>query len=187
MCIGNWPSCYMHEQLKLMLMVYVDDFKLAGPEANLTAGWKKIKEAVHMGEPEAPGLFLGCEHRPFKTTLPDGTEVNGIEYDVSHYLEDTVDIFLELSKAQTGKVPVLETVPHPFLPEDHKESPSWNAYFRVSRCAMPLLRLYLSSLGEWPRTKCMPQARPRGNIGGKATIRMSDLQISEGASQAVTG
>ena len=106
-----------------MLVVYVDDFKLAGPEANLKAGWKKIKDAVQMGEPEAPGLFLGCEHQPFETKLPDGTTVRGIKYDVSHYPEDTVDIHLELSKAQTGKVPVLERVPHPFLPEDQALSP----------------------------------------------------------------
>ena len=27
----EWPVCYYHEKLKLMLVVYVDDFKLAGP------------------------------------------------------------------------------------------------------------------------------------------------------------
>ena len=45
----NWPSCYRHEELKLMLVVYVDDFKMAGPSAYLAAGWKEVKEAVNMG------------------------------------------------------------------------------------------------------------------------------------------
>ncbi len=30
--IPQWPSCYFHRELKLMLTVYVDDFKLSGPE-----------------------------------------------------------------------------------------------------------------------------------------------------------
>ena len=27
---GAWPSCYFHEELQLLLSVYVDDFKLSG-------------------------------------------------------------------------------------------------------------------------------------------------------------
>ena len=77
-----------------------------------------------MGTPELPGMFLGCEHRPFKTELPDGTALSGMEYDCSHYLGDTVEMYCELSRKQTGLRPSLEHVPHPFLPEDHKESPS---------------------------------------------------------------
>ncbi len=64
-----------------MLMVYGDDFKLAGPKANLAKGWKLITDAVQMGKPEPPGMFLGCEHIPFTTHPPGGTEINGIEDD----------------------------------------------------------------------------------------------------------
>ena len=28
----EWPACYVHDKLRLMLVVYVDDFKLAGPK-----------------------------------------------------------------------------------------------------------------------------------------------------------
>ena len=31
----EWPSCYFHPKMKLFLVVYVDDFKLAGPTGNL--------------------------------------------------------------------------------------------------------------------------------------------------------
>ena len=36
--ITGWGSCFFHPQLKLFLIIYVDDFKLAGPEKNLAHG-----------------------------------------------------------------------------------------------------------------------------------------------------
>ena len=30
-CDEEWPSVYIHEKLQLVLVVYVDDFKMAGP------------------------------------------------------------------------------------------------------------------------------------------------------------
>ena len=36
--IEAWPSCFWHEKLKLMLSVYVDDFKLSGPKESLKRG-----------------------------------------------------------------------------------------------------------------------------------------------------
>ena len=38
-----WPSCYYHEKLRLMLVVYVDDFKLAGPKENMAQGWALLR------------------------------------------------------------------------------------------------------------------------------------------------
>ena len=35
---SNWPSCYFHQDLKLKLSVYVDDFKMSGPTENLKKG-----------------------------------------------------------------------------------------------------------------------------------------------------
>ena len=34
-----WPSCYMHKEHGLFLVVYVDDFKLAGPKDKIALGW----------------------------------------------------------------------------------------------------------------------------------------------------
>ena len=36
----EWPSMYFHDELKLLLVIYVDDLKLAGPSENLAKGWK---------------------------------------------------------------------------------------------------------------------------------------------------
>eukprot|EP00972_Heterocapsa_arctica_P007196 1050179-Heterocapsa_arctica.AAC.1 len=38
------PSCYFHEKLKLCLVIYVDDFKLAGPTCNLKRAWTLPQE-----------------------------------------------------------------------------------------------------------------------------------------------
>ena len=45
-----------------MLIVYVDDFKLAGPAANRIEGWKLVRKGITTGEPEPIGRYLGCEH-----------------------------------------------------------------------------------------------------------------------------
>ena len=44
-----------------MLIVYVDDFKLAGPKANLAKGWQLIGSKIKMEPAQPVGRFLGCE------------------------------------------------------------------------------------------------------------------------------
>ena len=38
--IPEWQSCYYHPELKLFLVVYVDDFKMSGPAGKLVLGWE---------------------------------------------------------------------------------------------------------------------------------------------------
>jgi hypothetical protein len=57
----SWMSVCFHDQLKLMLAVYVDDFKLAGPKTNLAQGWKLIGSKIKMEPPQQVGRFLGCQ------------------------------------------------------------------------------------------------------------------------------
>ena len=56
----NWPSVFYHKHLKLFLMVYVDDFKLAGPKDNLAQGWDLISSAsganIKLDAPSPMGL-----------------------------------------------------------------------------------------------------------------------------------
>mgnify|MGYP003322396852 FL=1 len=44
----------------MLLTIYVDDFKLAGPTNNLDAGWKLIASKVNIDPPAEANLFLGC-------------------------------------------------------------------------------------------------------------------------------
>ena len=46
-----WPSCYYHRRLRLMLIVYVDDFKLVGPSSNLSLGWKLVRKGLVIEDP----------------------------------------------------------------------------------------------------------------------------------------
>ncbi len=40
--VPEWESCYLHRQLRLVLLVYVDDFRMARPRGNIKAGWDLI-------------------------------------------------------------------------------------------------------------------------------------------------
>ena len=60
--IQDWRSCFWHPSLELMLVVCVDDFKLAGPKGNLAQGWKLIRKGVRTEGPTPAGKYLGCEH-----------------------------------------------------------------------------------------------------------------------------
>ena len=46
----DWPSCYYHPRLRLMLVVYVDDFKLAGPKKSMAEGWKLLRHELGIEE-----------------------------------------------------------------------------------------------------------------------------------------
>ena len=66
--IDEWRSCYWHSHLRLLLVIYVDDFKLSGPRENLAKGWElirnktKITPGITLDPPEASNRYLGCEH-----------------------------------------------------------------------------------------------------------------------------
>ena len=49
--VDNWPSMFWHQELSLLLMVYVDDFEMAGPKAGLVKGWKLIREGLDVDDP----------------------------------------------------------------------------------------------------------------------------------------
>ena len=51
---------FWHEELKLLLMVYVDDFKMSGPKENLEKGWKMIRSGLDSDDPDLVDRCLGC-------------------------------------------------------------------------------------------------------------------------------
>ena len=42
---------FWNAKLQLMLMVYVDDFKMSGPAKNLDHGWKLLRSGIEMDDP----------------------------------------------------------------------------------------------------------------------------------------
>ena len=57
-----WQSIFYHPELDLLLVIYVDDFKMAGPTHNLAKGWKTIESVIDMDPPEPFGRYFGCNH-----------------------------------------------------------------------------------------------------------------------------
>lgn len=63
---------YYHKKRKLLLVVYVDDFKLAGPKAELPWAWKELSKSIQIDPPSPPlgdndeelrvHRYLGCGH-----------------------------------------------------------------------------------------------------------------------------
>ena len=77
----TWPSCYFNVELRLYLVVYVDDFKLAGPAKHLAEGWKRLRKGLDLDDPAPSGLYLGCQHERFV----QGTKGAGISYNMESF------------------------------------------------------------------------------------------------------
>ena len=58
----NHPSCFWFAELKLLLIIYVDDLLLAGPSEHHEAFWKKLGALVTLGPPEPMDRYLGRHH-----------------------------------------------------------------------------------------------------------------------------
>ena len=81
-----WGSCYYHKAWQLFLVVYVDDFVLAGPKKHLAAGWAKIGERLDIEMPGPLSLYLGCLHERFEEKV-DGVTLQGYRYNMQPALE----------------------------------------------------------------------------------------------------
>ena len=58
----EWPSCYFQYKLRLFFVIYVDDFKMAGPKDNLSSGWSLLQKGLVIETPVPIGVYLGCGH-----------------------------------------------------------------------------------------------------------------------------
>eukprot|EP00434_Breviolum_minutum_P033236 symbB.v1.2.029410.t1/scaffold3211.1/size107887/2 len=116
----EWPSTYYHKETKLLLVVYVDDLKMAGPESSTKQGWAMLRSKLDL-EPETDlGLYLACQLVRGETKLKDGTKVSTITYDMESFLEQSVQKYLGI----VGKDTILKKAPTPSLPEEAKDHPA---------------------------------------------------------------
>ena len=116
----NWPSMYYYGKLNLLLVVYVDDLKLAGPSGSLSQGWGMLRSLLNI-EPETDlGMYLGCTLKKGENRLKDGTRVSTMTYDMESFLEQCVEKYREIA----GKNVPFKHVATPSLPEDAKQHPA---------------------------------------------------------------
>ena len=108
--IEDWLSCYWHDETRSLLVVYVDDFKLAGPADQLEHLWDSIRDGLTMDPPTEQGKYLGCDHIVRDVISPlTGNVVRSIEYDMSSFLEQAVDRYLELVGRDASFLSVVQT------------------------------------------------------------------------------
>ncbi len=65
----EWPGTFWHQKTGSMMIVYVDDFKLAAKHAEHDALWAAIREVIDMDPETLDGRFLGCSHERFTTSV----------------------------------------------------------------------------------------------------------------------
>ena len=111
--IKEWRSSYWHPQLKLLLMVYVDDFKMSGPTGNLAKGWELIRKGIKTDTPKAVDKCLGCNHDVISTEV-NGATVQGVQYNMKDFMVQCVDSYLALTNKSRKD---LKPVSTPFLDE----------------------------------------------------------------------
>ena len=115
----EWPSMYFHDELKLLLVIYVDDLKLAGPSENLAKGWEMLRTVLRI-EPETDlCLYLGCVLSQGEPQLHNGKKVKTLTYNMEGLLKLSVEKYLDI----IGKDTKLKKVSTPSLPEETKSSP----------------------------------------------------------------
>ena len=83
--VFNWPSVFFHKARDLLLMVYVDDFKMSGPAGQMAKTWTEMSSRIQMDDPGAVTKCLGCHHH-VRQGVVKGVAVQTIEYDMGDFM-----------------------------------------------------------------------------------------------------
>ena len=70
--------------------MYVDDFKMSGPQVNMARGWKLTQSRLNLGDPAPSNLYLGCVHACKQIALNNGKRARAVVYSMEEYLKSTV-------------------------------------------------------------------------------------------------
>jgi hypothetical protein len=117
---GNWPSTYFNFETGHLLIVYVDDMKLAGPAgAPMAKIWEKLGTRLNLEEPRGdqdPNIhtFLGCIHTRTERKV-NGKTVQCMEYDVKASMRKCLAKYDEAVYQATGSYPKMRHAKTPFL------------------------------------------------------------------------
>ena len=92
----SWPSCYIHQELDIFLVLYVDDFLMSGPEENMDIMWERISKVLKIDDPGAMGLYLGCIHEEGSIKTENGTTVRTMTFNQEGLFREKVAKYMEL-------------------------------------------------------------------------------------------
>ena len=98
--IPEWPSCYFHQDMKILLVIYVDDFLMSGPKESLPKAWEALRKGaddgtgIKMADPAVCDRFLGCHHIFANEKSPiTGNVVSTCTFDMSFYMESCCQLY----------------------------------------------------------------------------------------------
>jgi len=123
-----WPSCYIHKDSDIFLVLYVDDFLMSGPENLLKNMWEEIAKCLDIDEPAPMSLYLGCLHDESTLNI-DGRKIRTMTFNQESFFTDKIERYKELCKEKGGKDIKLHQVTTPYLKEQAKQNaarrPEW--------------------------------------------------------------
>ena len=106
----------------MLLVIYVDDFKLAGLAHVLPDVWKLLRKGIRMDDPTPLGKHAGCDHiEPQRTRPETGASLHVLECDMSSFLQSRVDRYLDLAGLHDSDTRGVQT---PFLHEEKEQCPA---------------------------------------------------------------
>ena len=134
-------KCFWHPAKKAMLIIYVDDFKLACKREHSEVLWRDLRKEIVLDPPTDPDRFLGCYLEEFETSpekvgfilenhpdlhprgqdlpnphtpVPSEHGVRGFLRNMSKYLESSVEKYCAVAGILRAD---LKKVATPFLDE----------------------------------------------------------------------
>ena len=119
--IDEWKSCFWHDELKCLLVVYLDDFKLAGTTGNMIEARNTIRKGIAVGEPSNVDHFVGVKHGFGHFMLPNKkAPAYGRILNNTDVMKKCVDTYLEVAPNGTelhkgAKTPIKKDTARPQL------------------------------------------------------------------------
>ena len=96
---------------------------MAGSPSSLEWGWNAIRKHVEIEKPGDINLYLGCKHERSSIKMPDGTQVNVVQYNQEEYIDSALEKYIQLASHLEGKPVQYKQAWTPTLPEDQNKSP----------------------------------------------------------------
>ena len=84
--VAEWPSLYFHARLRLLLAVYVDDFKMAGKAESIAPMWEKVGKLIEL-DPSVPlkgTTYLVCTQFETEPNVAYVTRCQQMHHDLIH-------------------------------------------------------------------------------------------------------
>jgi len=139
--VQGWQSVYWHPECRALLVIYVDDFKMASKVADTAKLWAELQKRIKLDPPTDPDRFLGCYLEEFTAASEDvkfilknhpslhprGQDkpndlelkepsrlVRRFKYNMQKYLESAVEKYCAVGDLERNK---LKKVATPFVDE----------------------------------------------------------------------